>query len=433
MRLPSARSSASQLTVVLGFVTACGLLVAYLWAQAGGDVPGITQAEPYHLSIDVPNVRNLVPFSDVEIAGVTVGKVEHIDRVGDQARLDLQLDGDAAPMHAGIQVQVTEKSLIGTYGVTLTDGHGTALPSGAVLPPSSVKPPVDLRDVLASLDAPTRSALGGLIRSLGAGTSGREHDISAVMSGLADLGGNGSTAVDAIAAQSGDLRTLINQMNTLFDTLDTGQGQIVQVVNQINQLSAATAGQRQAIDGTIRRLPEVLNSTQVAAGDVTKLSTALKPVAADLAQAAPGLTEALVELPATTRDLRGLLPSLSGTLDRAPATLNRIPAVGADARALIPQAMTVLQDLNPMLRYLKPYGLDLSQLFTDFGAAFHHRGQNGETYLDVQAVQNPYALTPNPVTLPPGLLANQNPYPAPGGLADRTPGNGTFPHVQRDH
>jgi phospholipid/cholesterol/gamma-HCH transport system substrate-binding protein len=295
-----------------------------------------------------------------------------------------------------------------------------------------VIPPVDLRDVLASLDAPTRKNLGELIRSLGTSSDGRARDISALMSGLSALGHNGSTAVDAIAAQSTDLEKLVSELGTLFTTLDTGDGQIVQLVDDVNRITAATAGQREAIEGTVERLPGLLTSTSTAAGHLTDLSGALAPVAADLRQAAPDLNAALVQLPATSRDLRGLLPSLDTTLDRAPATLNRVPAVGEQARALIPPATDMLRDLNPALRYLEPYGKDLSQVVTVFGAAFHQYGDFGDTFLHVQAVQNPYALTPNPLKLPPGLLANKNPYPEPGGLADRKPLDRDFPRLEPD-
>jgi phospholipid/cholesterol/gamma-HCH transport system substrate-binding protein len=432
MKIPAARLPAVRLATVSAFVLGCAVFFAYLWSQGGGFVPGFSQARPYHVSVEVPNIRNLAPFSDVQVAGVAVGNVERIERTGDQLRLDLQLDDVAVPLHDGVRVQVSEKSLVGQYYVKVIDGQSTPLPSGAVLPASAVIPPVDLRDVLASLDAPTREDLGGLIRSLGTSSDGRARDISALMSGLSDLGHNGTTAVDAIAAQSADLESLISELETLFTTLDTGDGQVVQLVDDVNRITAATAGQREAIEGTVRRLPNLLTSTATAAGHLTELSGALAPVAADLRRAAPDLDAALVELPATSRDLRGLLPSLDRTLDRAPATLDRVPAVGEQARALVPPATDLLRDLNPALRYLKPYGKDLSQVVTVFGAAFHQYGDFGDTFLHVQAVQNPYALTPNPVTLPPGLLANTNPYPEPGGLADRKPLNRDFPRLEPD-
>ncbi|WP_214370940.1 MlaD family protein [Pseudonocardia sp. H11422] len=432
MKISAARLPAFRLAMVLAFVLSCAVFFAYLWSQGGGFVAGLSQARSYHVSVDVPNVRNLAPFSDVQMAGVAVGNVKSIERTGDQLRLELWLDDVAVPLHDGVRVQVSEKSLVGQYYVKLVDGQGPPLPDGTVLPEAAVIPPVDLRDVLASLDAPTREDLGGLIRSLGTSTDGRARDISALMSGLADLGHNGNTAVDAIAAQSGDLELLVSELETLFTTLDTGEGQVVQLVHDANRITAATAGQREAIEGAVRQLPGVLASTSTATGHLTELSGALAPVAADLRKAAPDLDAALVELPATTRDLRGLLPSLEGTLDRAPATLDRVPVVTEQARALIPPATDLLRDLNPALRYLEPYGKDLSQVVTVFGAAFHQYGDRGNTFLHVQAVQNPYALTPNPLNLPPGLLAGSNPYPEPGGLADRKPLSRDFPRLEPD-
>ncbi|HEX4395783.1 MAG TPA: MlaD family protein [Mycobacterium sp.] len=432
MKLSAAQRPHFRLAAVLAFVLACVVFFAYLWQQGGGFVPGFSNTRNYHVTVELANIRNLATFSDIEEAGVPIGAVESIDRVGNQLRLKLGLDNAAVPLHNGVQVQVSEKSLVGQSYLKIIDGDGPRLASGTALPTTAVIPPVDLRDILASLDAPTRNSLGGLIRSLGASTDGRAQDISALMSGLTNLGNNGNTATKAIAAQSADLKQLVSELETLFSTLDTGDGQIVQLVDQANRITAATAGQRGAIEGTVRRLPGVLASASTATGHLTDLSRALSPVAADLHRAAPDLNAALLELPGTTRDIRGLLSPLDGALSRVPDTLNRVPPMGEQVRALIPPATSLLRDLNPALRYLKPYGKDLSQFFPNFGAALHQRGDRGENFLAAQPIQNPYSLVPNPLYIGPGLLAGYNPYPEPGGLADPKPLDRDFPRLGPD-
>lgn len=421
----------SRLLVLAAFGALCALFVAVLWSAAGGVLPG---HRPYVVSVEVDNVRNLVPFSDVQIAGVPVGRVETVGPAADPAaglRLDLALDDVAVPLHDGVRVQVSEKSLAGQYYVDLVDGQGPEIPTGTTLPAATVVPPTDLRDVIAAFDPATREALGGLVRSLDTGTQGRAADVSALLAGLGDLGRDGATAVDAIAAQSADLTRLVAELGTLTETLDTGQGQIVTLVENADRIAAATAGQAPAVEESVRALPGLLAGTRTASGDLTELARALSPVAADLRRAAPDVDAALRELPGTTADLRGLLPALQGVLDDAPATLDRVPAAGEQARALVPPATELLRDLNPALRYLEPYGADVAQFVTNFGAGIHHHDEYGQSYIALQPVLGPYALRPNPVPLPPGVTADENAYPAPGSLADRRP-QGPFTRLERD-
>ncbi|MDT7685150.1 MAG: phospholipid/cholesterol/gamma-HCH transport system substrate-binding protein [Pseudonocardiales bacterium] len=432
MNVPRISSSVFRTATLVAFAVACVTFAGYLYAQAGGTLPGFNRTSGYTVSFDVDQVANLVTYADVQEAGVPVGKVDALNRVSpDRVRVVLTLEPVATPIHQGATVQISEKSLAGQPNVVLVDGTGPAFPDGTVLPASSVKPSVQLRDVLASLDKPTRDALGGVVRSLGQSTDGRQTDVSSLAEGLADIGGNGATALDAIAAQSGDLEQISRQLNQIFDSLDTGQGQIAQLVSSADRLSAATAGQRPALEATVRKLPGVLDSATTASGGISQLSGALSPVAADLRRAAPDLDDALNRLPESSADLRDLLPTLHSVLDHAPATLDKVPDFGSEARDFIPPTVSLLRDLNPALRYLRPYGLDISQIFTDFGAAYHHYGEDGGSYIYLRPFFTTGSVRPDPIKYP-AFLQPSNPYPAPGGLRNLKPFTGQYPRVERD-
>jgi phospholipid/cholesterol/gamma-HCH transport system substrate-binding protein len=176
----------------------------------------------------------------------------------------------------------------------------------------------------------------------------------------------------------------------------------------------------------------VLDSATTASADISRVAGALDPVAADLRQAAPELNEALNQMPATTAGLRPALPRLQDALDSAPDTLTRVPDFGEQARGVFPTAVDALRELNPMARYLKPYGPELAQLLPNFGAAINHYGEDGGSYLYVRPSVTPYTVRSNPVKLP-QFLQGKNPYTAPGGLVDPRPFTGTYPRVQRDN
>ncbi|MBO0878595.1 MAG: MCE family protein, partial [Pseudonocardia sp.] len=370
MRSATSGYTAVKLGVVLAFVGLCAVLGGYFYVRMGGRIPVIADVGGYRVSFLSNDIDNLLDDADVRIAGVEVGKVTARTAEGDRVRVELTLRPEFAPLHEGAAVRVGLKSLVGASEVQVVDGKGPAIPDGTTLPDQAVGTPVQLHDVIAGLDPKTRQALGGTLRSLGVITDGQAPNVDQLMQGLGRLGREGTTALDALAAQSEDIKALGGEGTRLLDALDTGQGRIAQVVDYSNRLTRATAGQRGALEATMRQLPGTLSSAQTATGELTELSTALGPVASDLHRAAPDLNQALERLPGITGDLRGLLPSLDGTLDEAPATLDRVPTLGTDVRAAVPELRTVLRDANPMLGYLKPYGRDLGAMLASFGASF---------------------------------------------------------------
>lgn len=411
------RGTVGKVVVLGAFFVLCTAYLAYLFGKAGVRDP-LTDRGAYTLTFQTTDLDNLIPVGDVEMAGVEIGRVRTVRRDGGVASVTVDLDGDAAPVHGGVTVRVGAKSLAGESYVDLVDGSGAPLPSGTSLPRTSVRPAVQLRDVVNSLDPKTRKALGGLIRTAGAGTTGTEADVAQAMTGLGQIGRQGYTALDAISAQSRDLTALAQQTTTVLAALNAGQGEIATLVQQAQRLTSATSGQRENLADSVDRLPGVLQHTATATGKLRELATAAAPVTADLRDASPYLDTALRQLPQTTADLRGLLPNLTGTLKEAPATLDRVPALADDATALIPPLRTTMTDLNPMLGYLEPYGPELGAFFANFGAMLKYTDEAGIHFFRLEPdLGNDRIVKGVPLKLP-DLLTNENPYPAPGGSDD---------------
>lgn len=416
--------------VVTAFVAAFAAGFVFLWTKADGAMPGFSQPD-FEFAFRSPEVSNLQEGGDVSIAGVVVGRVATMDAEPDGVLVTVTVDRTYAPLHEGATARVGMKSIVGQNYVDIVDGDGAPLPNNSVLPKSAVKPPVDLDGVLRSLDSKTRKALSGAVRSLGTATEGTSDDLDRFVRGLGDLGREGHTALDAIAAQSEDLTSLVRKATVLLDTLDTGRGQIADVVRDANRLTSATAGQRGALEETVRDMPRLLRSARTGVGKVRELSKPLTPVAADLKRAAPDLNKALLLLPSVSRDLRGLLPALDGVLDGAPATLERIPTLGSDVRTLVPVARATLRDVNPMLAYLAPYGRDVGAMAASFGASMDLVDHNGVRPIRLAPIFDSASFrgVPAEVTLDPTHWTN--PYPEPGQAGNPKPFDGDYPRVER--
>ncbi|GAA5150006.1 hypothetical protein GCM10023321_14770 [Pseudonocardia eucalypti] len=432
MSAPVSAASPRRLATVAAFVGACVVFVAYMWLNAGGSILGFDNLSGYRFSAQVTDVDNLVEFSDVAIAGVPVGKINHIERLPDRARLDIVLNPDAPTPHEGVTVQVSEKSLAGQSYLRIVDGTGAELPDGTVLPLSASRPSVQLRDVLAGLPAPTRQALGATLRSAGLATDNRQDDVRAAFDGLARLGAGGHTALDALTAQGEDIRELGGALTEVLTALGGGQHDLERAVRGAGQIVSATASQQGPLEESMRLLPGFLDQIHESTPGFTRLSGALDPIAADLRAAAPDLNAALAELPALGGDLRGMTDPLDGTLARAPDTLRRIGPFAHDVQRLIPPLRTVMSDVNPVLNHAHPYGRELGAFIANFGAAFATTDSYGRHRLRLQPVTSEFAVAgAGPVGLRDGLTSVFNPLPKPDRGSDLGRYVGPYPRIER--
>lgn len=398
------------------FALGCGALFMWLLSESEAKIPFM--GDDYHFSFVTDQTLNLVSGSDVRMAGVRAGRVDSIENVGRSgARIDVSLDSEAAPLREGAQVRVGERSLIGEGTVVINQGAGRELSSGTRLPATALQPSVQVDDVLRDLDPEARAALHGVVNDLGDATAGSKGDVSNTLAGLGNLGREGHTAIDAIAAQSGDLQELTQQTSVALTALNSGEDNLGRLVSGANRITHATSNQSDELEQSVRQLPGVVGSAQTAFGKLSGLSNSLAPVAGNLKTASPDLNTALEQLPQTSSDIRGLVPNLDTTLDRAPDTLTRVPEVSGDLSAIVPGLRTTMSNLNPILGYVEPYGHDVAAFITNFSAIMGHTDKNGVNYLNLQPFVNEQAPTGVPATLP-TLLTGKNPYPLPGSMND---------------
>lgn len=419
-----------QLGVLLAFVAMCVVVFSYLWVNSGGKLPGFNKFT-YKISADIPRVGNLVYFSDVAVNGVLIGKVKELTPQGNQAHVVMDLTG-YGPVHQGAKVRVRAKTLIEESFLEIEDGTGPALPSNSQLPPGSGIGPVQLNDVLLALDGKTRGALADASKSLGAATVGTRQSFSDAIAGLGAIGRGGRDALDALAAQSEDLRALSGNTATLLTALNTQRGEIAQLVDDANRLATATADGREDLAQFVRELPPTLKSAENASDSLTRIGRALDPVAKNLQQAAPDLSAALKDLPGISDQLRGLLPQLDGVLQRGPDTLDKVNRFAGDMQDFTPKGKDLLAELNPMLGYIKGYKREVAAVLTNLAQTFAHGDANGKWLQAQLLLGNETAIKAFPVNTEVGPLDKYNPYPLPGQGYNPSGVGRNFEKLQRE-
>lgn len=419
------------LSVVVAFFVLCFAIFIWFLQGTATQVPFISPTG-YITQITIKDVDNLVPASKIRIAGVEVGGVRTVTQRppnGVLVKFAITMKG-AAPLHQGVKVLVGNKSLIGDTYLDVIDGTGPAIPDNSTLPDSAAVQSTQLDDVIHDLNPPTRVALGSMIRSVGAATQGTRDDTALTATGLGGLGGQGRTALDALNAQTADLRSLGGNTATLMKALDTQQGEIATLVGNAQRITNSVAGQHQALEDSIRLLPDVLRTAVTASGKITSLGHHLEPVAHGVREASPDLKVALNRLRPTTKDLRDLLPFLRGTLDKLPDTFDRTSDFKDDVGDVSPAAVDILRDLNPIIRYAKPYGPEVGAFFDLFNAEFKGTDEAGVHYARL-LVQFNEASAQSPLKTSLGAVY-YNPIPKPGTGARPGPWKGLYPHIQRD-
>lgn len=426
----SRKVAIKQASVVGAFMVLCAVIFGYLWVNSGGKLPFISK-ENYRIAADIPRVGNLVYFSDVAVNGVLIGKVQQLTPEGDHARVVMDLTG-YAPVHEGAKVRVRAKTLVEESFLEIEDGTGPALPSGSTLPKDAGIGPTQLNDVLLALDGKTRGALADASKSLGAATVGTRQSFSDAISGLGAIGRGGHDALDALAAQSEDLRELSGNTATLLTALNTQRGQIAQLVTDANRLTTATADGKEDLAQFMRELPPTLRAVDAASDDIERIATALDPVAHNLHEAAPDLSDALDDLPDVSHKLRHLLPDLEEFLENAPDTLDKADRFADDMEHFTPKGKDFLAELNPMLGYIKGYKREVGSVLTNFAQTLAHGDPNGKWLQAMLLLGNDQAVKNYPVNTNVGPLDKYNPYPLPGQGYNPSGVGRNFEKLQRE-
>lgn len=151
--------------------------------------------------------------SDVRVLGVPVGRVARVVPEGDRVRAELELD-EGWDVPADAQAAVVIPTLVADRYVQLAPVYtgGERIVDGAVIPLERTAVPVELDEIVSSVDDLT-TALG----PDGANRDGALSDLLRV--GADNLAGNGALLGDTITELSGATATLSGSREELFGTI----------------------------------------------------------------------------------------------------------------------------------------------------------------------------------------------------------------------
>jgi virulence factor Mce-like protein len=301
-----------------------GLLVLLVAAGIAylGFARGLPFGHHHQIHAVFRNANGIAKGSPVRIAGVDVGKVakiEHAGGGGNAAVVTMNIDKKGLPIHRDATLKVRPRIFLeGNFFVDLQPGSPSApeLRDGGTIPISQTSAPVQLDQVLTTLQADTRRQLQVLLDQYSKGLAGR---------GAA--GYNASTkywkpayrdsAIVADAQQGEnphDLSSYIDHAGTVAGALDRHATQLQDLVTDFDHTARAFASNEGALRDAIGELPRTLSTGSGALDRLNHAFPATRALVADLRPAVRSSGPALDSGRPFVNELRGLVspPELRG-------------------------------------------------------------------------------------------------------------------------
>ncbi|MGH8993435.1 MAG: MlaD family protein [Acidimicrobiia bacterium] len=344
--------------------------------------------------------------SEVRVQGQRVGQIHDISFEEGEPRVEMQLPGGFV-VHGDATVRIRSRSLLGQKYVQVDPGTTAGGPlAGGIIGKDRTTTVVDIVDLVDTLDAPTRAALGTAVSELGSGAAGRGPDLNALLEAapdmLADLNVTGRT----LTAEETRLVAFLLTSERLSARFVGREAQLEALMGQLGDTLAAVAADGGApLAETVKRLPATLDALTPALRDLGGAAAILGPAVADLGPTAVALGAATPDLRAFFRESIGPLHKVPGVSELTTPALSALTGTFTDARPLAPALRDAFASAAAQLQEMAPYATDLDLVLDGLAEAFSLGDANGK-YLRVAAV-----------LAAANQAGNRNPYPAPGEAA----------------
>lgn len=358
--------------------------------------------DDYTVDVVLPAATNLVVGSEVEIDGASAGRVKELETRDGKAVVTVALEDDFAPLRDGTTARVSYKALLGERILELFPGEDGAptLADGALVEGSVDR--VELDQVLAALDKPTRAKLQSLLDRLSGTLKGKEGEVQSTLQTLGPAVEALGQVLDAVGQDGPAIRKLVTRLSNLMTTLDEHDADLETTITDLTTATGTIAANRKQLSRALADLPETLETARTTLADVPATVDAAGPLLRALEPGVRQLPAVSAELEPVLRDLQPTIAQLRPALASVRSLLDYTPALLDGADSVLPQADQVLGDLGPALTYLRPYMPELAGWLSNWGSGAANYDSNGH-YLRAFAQEGSTSLVNNPGLLPPGI------------------------------
>ncbi len=243
-----------------------GLVVLGVFVYGGFTKFANPFASHFTIHAIVPNSNSLRPNSLVRIAGVNVGKVSSISSIpGSQAaQVNMTIDDNGLPLHSDATFWIRPRIFLeGNFFVDVSPGSPNAptVKTGHVFPIQQTREPVQLDQVLDSLQANTRQNLQILLKEYGnAVYQGGPAFARSVQYWLPAYKYSAIVEHDLLGLQPHDLSNGIYEQGTVSASFNAHPQALQSLITDFNTTAGALASQSANLQSTIAQLPATLSA-----------------------------------------------------------------------------------------------------------------------------------------------------------------------------
>jgi phospholipid/cholesterol/gamma-HCH transport system substrate-binding protein len=417
--------SAVQILIALGFALSCFGLLLFLWLAFGGPVP--LKPEGYRITVPFKEATQLAVESDVRISGVSVGKVKEVE-LGDRGRAEatLEIEDEFAPLPENTRAALRSKTLLGETYVELTPGGPTAdafgaafaaaaggsdaaaeavetIPEGGSLPQAQVSGQVQLDEILRTFDEPTREAFQVWMQEAAIAFRGRGDDLSTAIASLDPFGEEATQLLTVLDAQRQAVRELVRNGGEVFEALSERQGQLRSLIQNTDTVFATTAARSRELQETFVILPTFLRESRLTLQRLDRFAAEADPLVRQLRPVARELSPTVIAAADLAPELEGFFLGLRGAIDAAPrgfGSLRRL--LDRDLPPVLGELEPFLNNLTPIVQAARRYRHELTAFLANAAAATNAVGAGARGpihYLRTTSPLNPGSLAAYPARL----------------------------------
>lgn len=337
----------------------------------------------YRLNGMFNSAVTLAPKSPVRIAGVTIGKVTSIRRVGNGGLVSMEIEGKGLPIHSDATLKIRPRIFLeGNFFIELQPGTPSArtLSSGATIPVTQTSDPVQLDQVLDALNTDTRANLQTVLAEFGRAltqkpTAAQNAEQAPEVRGLNGAQGlnkafqigpealrEGAIVNQALTGETPhDLSKLFANIEKVSAQLDVHEQALGELFVNFNTFLGALAAQSPSLRAAIAELPATLRSANRGFAELAGSAPALATFARDLTPGVEELPSTITaaypwieqtqktlapnELGGVAETLKSVAPAFASLVDAQPAFFNQINLFNKClTNVILPAGNTELQD-----------------------------------------------------------------------------------------
>lgn len=322
--------------------------VAVLLAAAGASWLAIAKpdptADPQRVWVVFDDATGIsIIQRDVRVAGVLVGTIGDVRRVGDDAEVEMVFDRPIGEIHADAEAQLLPHTPFeGTAYINLDPGSPSAPPLGdEPIPKRQTSVYVSLDQAQRVLKRPNRDNLKTLIPEVGRSLdNGGDRAVRKILRSAPGLLRDAGTSARALRGPNAtELRSAMASIDQTLETINGDEPRLQEsVANLRRTLGAVTVDDGRALDEILQRLPGALEQMPESARQADRSLTRMSRLARTLEPALPEVGRTLRDAGPVVRQSTRVLPASAETLRNTDELLRTASAMAPTLRS----AMTAL-------------------------------------------------------------------------------------------